>query len=406
MSPWRSLLPLVLAGSVVPHLLYVGWVARQNLHPDLFGYRAGAGLALRGVSPYPPDRVPPLVAAQFPGLPDIGPNWGFFLPPEGILLLAPLAVLPWPAAKAVWVTVVTAVGAVGAVALTATFGRNPERLPRLSLAVPPVLLLNPITLSAQVPGQTSLLALGCVAVGQWFFERGRAVPGTLLWAVPFVKPHVALPLLPLAWFLGGWRRAAGLGVAVAGLNIAGGLVSTGSPLLALEYVRGLADRHQSIPFNTAAGNPQFAGWNRAAIAAGGPVVELRVTGTLIGSAVWLGLLAVRAWRAGVRPSPAWAAAAAGVGTVLCSQALVYEFLILALAVPHALDLWEGGRRRWAVALAALLLIQTVPQPPVADFVAGLGVGGRVQEVLVSYRSFGVLSAAAVVLLGPVNPTRR
>jgi hypothetical protein len=83
--------------------------------------------------------------------------------------------------------------------------------------------------------------------------------------------------------------------------------------------------------------------------------------------------------------------------------MVYELLVLALAVPHALDLWESGRRRRALLLTVLLLLQTVPQPPVAELIHRLGVGGRLEEVLVSYRSFAVLAAAAVVLTGPTRP---
>jgi hypothetical protein len=384
-ASWSRLLPLVLVGSVLPHLLYHGWIASQNLHPDLFIYRAGAVVGLGGESPYPAGRVQPLVAEQFPDMPWLRTDSAFLMPPEAIALFAPLAVLPWPIAKAVWVAIVTAVGAAGAVALTAAFGRRPEALPRASLAVIPILLLNPITLAAQVPGQTSLFALGCIAVGQWCFERKWPVLGTLLWAVPFVKPHLALPLVPLAWYLGGWKRAGGLVAAVAGLNLLGGAI-TGSPLLVLDYLRELSERHQAVTFNRAADNSQISSWNRALIAVGGPVIELSVMTTVIGYATWFVLLALRAWRGGM-PSAAWAAAAAGVGAALCSQVLVYELLILALAVPLVLDWWEARRRWWAAALTVLLLAQAIPQrdPPY------------------SYRSFGVLAAAALVLTGPLRP---
>ena len=69
-----------------------------------------------------------------------------------------------------------------------------------------------------------------MAVGQWCFERGRPACGVLLWSLCFVKPHVALPLVALAWALGGWRRAAGLVAGVAGLNLLGATVVGGSPL--------------------------------------------------------------------------------------------------------------------------------------------------------------------------------
>ena len=402
-ATWRRLLPLVLVGSLVPHLVYVEWAAVQNLHTDLFIYRSGAVVGLRGESPYPPDRIGPLVAAQFPEFPELATNCAFLMPPEAILLLAPLALMPWPAAKVVWVAAGALVGAAGAVALTAAFGRRPGRLPLGSLAVVPVVLLNFMALASQVPGQTSLLAFGCVAIGQWCFERGRAWAGTVLWAVPFLKPHVAIPLLPLAWYLGGWRRAAGVAAAVAGLNAAGGLISTGSPFLIADYLREVSTRRQGVTFNRAELNPQIVSWNRAVIAAGGPVIELSVAGVLAGYAVWGMAAAARAWRAGVRPSPGWAAAAAAIGAVLCAQTLGYELLILGLLAPHLLDLWEARRRGWVVALVAALLVQLVPYPQFSAWVESRGVGPRWEDVLLSYRSFGLLALAAVFLAGPVLP---
>ena len=56
----------------------------------------------------------------------------------------------------------------------------------------------------------------CVAAGLLCFERGRPYLAAVLWAIPFVKPHLAIPLIPLAWYLGGWRPAALL-VALVGV---------------------------------------------------------------------------------------------------------------------------------------------------------------------------------------------
>ena len=52
----------------------------------------------------------------------------------------------------------------------------------------------------------------------------------------FVKPHVALPLIPLAWYLGGWRRAAGLVAVVAALTLVGATLAGGSPLFLRDYL--------------------------------------------------------------------------------------------------------------------------------------------------------------------------
>ena len=68
-----------------------------------------------------------------------------------------------------------------------------------------------------------------MAAGLVAFNRGWNVAGAVLWALPFVKPHVALPLLPLAWYLWGWKRAAGILLVVGGLNVLGATFVGGTP---------------------------------------------------------------------------------------------------------------------------------------------------------------------------------
>ena len=45
------------------------------------------------------------------------------------------------------------------------------------------------------------------SLGESAYQAGWRRLAGLLWAIPFCKPHLALPLVPLAWYLGGWRRA-------------------------------------------------------------------------------------------------------------------------------------------------------------------------------------------------------
>src|SRR5205823_4034839 len=110
--------------------------------------------------------------------------------------------------------------------------------------------------------QTPLLAVGCVILGQWCFDRRRPWLGTLLWAVPFIKPHIALPLLPLAWYAGGWKRAAGLVAGLVALNVAGAVVAGGSPDFVRDYLGYVRGAHKEIPFNRAELNPEITSWNR------------------------------------------------------------------------------------------------------------------------------------------------
>jgi len=78
--------------------------------------------------------------------------------------------------------------------------------------------------------------------------------------------------------------------------------------------------------------------------AGGPLVELTAVTMVAGYFVWLGLVVGRVALAGTRPTVGWVVAVAAVGSVLCSQVLVYELLILTLLVPWVRDLFAGGWR--------------------------------------------------------------
>ena len=357
--------------------------------PDLFIYRAGAALGLRGESPYDLARVRELVAAQFPD-PHPGPtslvaNCGFFLPPAAVVLFAPFAVLPWTGAKLHW-AILTSLAGWAVARLPGLFRRPGDTPPSLvGRLLPFVLLFNPLTAAVLVVGQTSLIATGCVALGLMAFARRWPVVGTLLWAVPFVKPHLALPLLALAWFLGGWKRAAGLLAVVAGLNLAGAaLIGPSPPAVIRDYLDFLPLARSEVLYNRAELNPQITSWNRAVYAAGGPLVELTAATTLAGYAVWFGLVLLRCWRG--RPSPTWATAAAAVGGLLCCQVLGYELIGLVLVVPWVRDLFADGWRVRGWLAVGLLAGQLLPA-----------------EMVGPARPFGVALLAALVLIGPVRP---
>lgn len=378
--------------------LFYAFAMRQaftNNFPDLFIYRLGSEIGLRGESPYDLPRIRAAAAAQFPD-PDPKPtsfvyNCGYFLPPMAVLVYAPVAVLPWPAAKLAWAIAVGIAG-YGITKLPTLFRRPDDPPPTgpLWLLVSFLLVLNPFTLQIVMVGQVTVVALGCVALGQWAFERNRPVLGTLLWAVAFVKPHVALPLVPLAWYLGGWRRAAGLVAVVAALNLVGATLAGGSPLFLRDYLVFLPTGHKEVLYNQAGLNPQITSWNRLLFALGGPLIELTAATTLAGYAVWFALVVGRCAIVGRRPSAAWAAAAAVAGAVVCSQVLAYEMLWLAVAVPWVRDLFLGGRKALGWVAVAVLGVQLIPFPPdtlMFDY----------------YRPAGALAFALLVLCGPIHP---
>ena len=357
----------------------------QNNFPDFFIYRAGAVIGLRGESPYDPEAVKALVAGQFPDAEDLIANCGFFLPPLAIPVFAPFAVLPYPVAKVAWAILMGLSGA--ATLLVLRLFTPPAKPSLVGHLVPFLLLLNLLTLAIVVVGQTTLLFVGAVAAGQWCFDNRRPTLGAILWAIPFVKPHLALPLLPLAWYLGGWKRAAAVAGVVAGLNAIGCLIAGVSPGTYLDFLRGA---HKAVEFNRVELNPQISSWNRVLIAFGGPAIELTAVTTLAGYLVWFGLVLGRGAAGETRPSPAWATAAAAVGAVLCAQVLGYELLVLVLAVPWVRELFAGGWKARGWLAIALIGVQLVPR----ETMEAVGIG--------SHRALAVACLALLVLIGPTG----
>ena len=364
----------------------------QGTFPDFFIYRHGAELALHRESPYDLEKIRAAVAVQFPIKDDatenekadhVSKNCGFFLPPQAILLYAPFAAVPFPVAKLLW-AIVTGFAAAAVLLLFRTFGNTPPAT-LIGRLVPLFLLLNFLTIGVIVVGQTPLVCVGCVAAGQWCFERKWPILGALLWAIPFVKPHVALALLPLAWYLGGWKRAAAIAGIVAALNLAGCAIAGVSPT---EYLDFLTATHKSVAFNLAERNYEITSWNRLLIVCGGPVIEQTAAITLASYLVWFGLVVGRVAIAGEAPSPAWAMAAAAAGAVFCPQVLGYEVLILLLAVPWVCELFAGGRRVFGWIAVVVLGIQAIPIQVL-------------NEVGVTFhRPLGVALFAVLVLIGP------
>ncbi len=346
-----------------------------------------------------------MVAEQFPNDREMLENSGYFLPPQTLLIYAPFAAMPYPAAKVAW-GVLLVVCAAAVLLMLRSFGtRWPSSATEQWLPV--VILLNYLTLAIVELGQTSFLFVGCVAAGQWCFEGSRShvgrsrlrsnlweAAGVLLWAIPFIKPHVAISLLPLAWYLGGWRRAAAILAVVAGLNVAGCLMIGRSPLFLVEYVQYLGANHKRVVFNRVEVSPTITSWNRLVFSLGGPLVELGAVGTLASYLVWFGLAAGRVSLTRDLPSPAWAAAVAGVGGVFCAQVLVYELLVLVLVIPWLRMLFEHGYRVHGWLAVAALCLELIPVRTMSQF----GV--------TFHPALGVALLAGLVLTGPMFADRQ
>ncbi len=383
-------------------VLIAGWwagrVAVEDNHgEDLWIYTSGAALGLRGESPYDTPKMHARVAEQYSDA-DLIDNNGFFLTPQAILVFAPFVPLPWIAAKLLWCGIMIALSAAVAWKLQAFVpGAFP---PWFKAAAAVVILCNPLSLFVLIVGQTTLLIAACAVLGQAAYNAGWKRIGALIWAVAFIKPHLAIPLLPLAWFLSGWRRPVEILAWVAGLNLLAAMIVTGSPWFLLDYLGYLQGGHQSVEFNRVGVNRQITGWNRLVVANGGPVWELGMLGTLLGYGVWFGLV----WaRNGLKkPSPSWALAACAVGAPLCCQLLPYELTLLVLILPYLGELLASDhpRDRFAALVVAgfgtFALIPGGEGSSVEQF-AGLFATG-VRDVLMSHRSFGVACLAGAILI--------
>jgi hypothetical protein len=168
-----------------------------------------------------------------------------------------------------------------------------------------------------------------------------------------------------------------------------------------EYLDFLAAGHKTVLFNRAELNYEITSWNRLLYVVTAPsagnrfLVEQTAWVTLGSYLVWFGLVAGRVALAGARPSPAWAAAAAATGAVVCPQVLGYESLLLVIAVPWVRELFATGWQVRGFAAAAVLLLEAA-----VSFQMARQVGFDF------HRPLAAALFAALVLIGPVNPVGR
>ena len=424
-TPRRSFIAIV----VVALLIQLFNLFVLNHFEDWFIYRTGVCLGLAGRSPYESEPLKQKVDAQFDD-DGLTQDCGFFLLPQAVPLFASLAVLPWTLSKLAFVIVSLSLSAwgiyltrpkrergSGVASLThrpsdgASLTHRPSDGASLThrpgwgvTVIAAALFLAPIVVTGLRVGQTTLLVLGCILLGQVAHTRNRPWLAALLWAVPFIKPHIALPLVPLALYLGGWRRLIRLGLIVLLLNLLGSLIATGSYDLLFDYVKKLPDRHKEVSFNKVEFNPQITSWNRTFYSLGGPLLELSIATTLAGYTVWGLLILARVWlfspltpgpsplggegRKSRTPTPAWCLAVTGLGILLCAQVLAYELALLGLLGPYLLEL--AGQRRWRILTLILIALAFTAIPFEARQIIS-------QDYWPSHRAYGVMALSLLVL---------
>ena len=384
----------------------------ENHQEDLWIYSSGSYFGFNGLTPYNTQRMHARVAERWGGDPNLDGNNGFFLSPLAMLVFAPFAFVPWTLAKVFWCASMIAIGIAAAWHLR-SFSTRPLPHGFTAIAVLAI-FLNPLGMFVLVVGQTPFMILGFVVLGQVAYARGYTRIGCCLWGLAFFKPHIALPLLPLAWALSGWRRAMEVAIWAGVLNVLAGILTLGDPLFLREYLAYLPQGHKAVEFNRVELNQQITSWNRQIIAHGGPIFELGAVGTLAGYAAVLLLTAARGYASSRVVRPSWLFAMAASSATVCCQLLPYELVLLALALPYFAELYLSGNRRdrtvffgilAAIAFAFMSGGKDSPADIFAHVVGGvfdrgfasLGWTTNCVHVLLSHRSIGALSVFTLIL---------
>ena len=283
------------------------------------------------------------------GIPDPAyPVWLY--PPIGLLLVAPLSLLPYKVALAVWSA--AGVGALGAVLWKVL--RDP--------AAVVFLLLFPAVSLCLINGQSGLFLAALLGGGLVFLDRRPWLAGVLL-GVATVKPQLFVLVVPCLLLGRHWRALAGLAaaflaLAILSLGVFGGAMWTAF----LNHVVGGVDilaqvrPLERMPSVFVAGS--LAGLSRNAAAA----LQVAV-------AVVMLVIVGRSW---LRRSPIAIRGSALLFATPLVTPYSFDYDLSVLTVALAWLALEVGRRGWLrgeKALAALLWIS-----PIAGWLIALRTG--------------------------------
>lgn len=322
--------------------LHVGSQARALFGDFRAFYCAGAAVA-HGANPYAASAIYACERAPMP--------WGLYratpgvavpapLPGYALLLFAPLALLPYLAACALWLCILLASVFASARALAILTGCS--YIAALCTLVPGFAV---IVIPFGELGSLIVAALLWMAVA---LRRGAWTYATLAGGAAMILPHVALPALAgVALFVPRMRvRLAALACALAVLD-----VLCGGPALAVSYLRDVLPAHAHSEIGSTAQygmtwilHGLHAG-DAAAIAGG----ELSYAVMTLLGLIAAGALFLR------RKDPAYAALVPPAFAVLGGTFMHYTQIMIAIPAALLLVRDGAGRSRAIFALAALLL---------------------------------------------------
>jgi hypothetical protein len=279
----------------------------------------------------------------------------FINPPPVAWIGAPLALLPWPAAR-----VLGTIGA-GLLALLTVLLAAPRDW-RLRLAYGVLAVAFSPLLGAVRDGQTVLLVAVGIVLGVRLIESGRVALAGIAFSLIGVKPHLAL-MVPIALAVTGHWRTIVAFLGASALWIAASLISVGMTgvhdyLSLLQWAASFETQRQR--------SPMWLGGSGAAIAG----VEATAVVGVVAAMVWLRRNRLRV-----------ALAVAVIGSLVVSPYTNGGDLILLL-----LPLWLAFEGRWSAfvwigagLLGAVEVLELFPPAvPVAEVVAlgAFAIAGR------------------------------
>ena len=220
---WTRVLAVVMALAALMLIL----ITRGGSAPDLWGYPlsgdfvsfwTAAKLALGGApaAAWHPLEHAAAQRASFSAAAGYSSMYfAFFYPPPFLLILLPLALLPYPAALALWLV------ATGAAYVAAIRALLPPRWPAILVALAfPAVIINAGN------GQNGALSTALVAAAGVFLDRRPRLAGACLGALCF-KPQLALLVVPALVAARRWGSLIWAGAAAATLCLASLLVLGG-----------------------------------------------------------------------------------------------------------------------------------------------------------------------------------
>ncbi len=324
----------------------------ENHHEDLLIYSVGASFALEGRTLYDREALRAAVAKQYPQDDTLHENCGFFLAPQSVFLMLPFNGFEFETRKVVWFWFTILLFTAAVLCLPKLMEhKEPAWFCCIALLA---VILQPMAQFVFLVGQTTLLMFSLMIFGELLYRRGWHRFGNILWALAFFKPHIAMVLLPLAFVLNGWKRVLEIAVWAGALNVLVGVLFYKNPLYVLEYLKCVQGDHKSVKFNLAYENAHITSWNRLYIALTDTHLELNITTTVIGYAVYWSLAAARRYFGGVRDTlhlRMWWLAVAGASITCCCQLLPYEITLFYLALPHVVLTFLYGNWRLGVGMA-------------------------------------------------------